>query len=65
MRQLVAEVVKDMINNGETIPGPIACRKYSGKFSLKVSPDVHRNLSIQAAEAGVSLNRFAGSKLNL
>lgn len=65
MRQLVAEVVKDMINNGETIPEPIACRKYSGKFSLKVSPDVHRNLSIQAAEAGVSLNRFASSKLNL
>lgn len=64
MRKLVAEIVKDMINNRETIPEPIACRKYSGRFSLHTSPDVHRNLSIQAAEAGVSLNRFAGSKLN-
>jgi predicted HicB family RNase H-like nuclease len=64
MRKLVADIVKDMIHSGETIPEPIACRKYSGRFTLQVSPGIHRNLSIQAAEAGVSLNRLAGSKLN-
>ncbi|HLP44430.1 MAG TPA: toxin-antitoxin system HicB family antitoxin [Candidatus Kapabacteria bacterium] len=64
MRKLVADIVKDMIHNGETIPEPIACRKYSGRFTLHVSPDIHRNLSIQAAESGVSLNRLASSKLN-
>lgn len=64
IRKLVADIVKDMVDNGETVPEPIACIHYSGKFSVQVSPDVHRNLAIQAAEAGVSLSRFARSKLN-
>lgn len=65
IRRLVADIVKDMLNSGETIPEPIACRKYSGRFSLHVPPELHRSLSIQAAETGVSLNRLACSKLNL
>lgn len=64
IRKLVADIVKDMTDNEEIVPEPIACRQYSGKFSVQVSPDVHRNLAIQAAEAGVSLNRIARSKLN-
>lgn len=63
IRKVVAEVVKDMTNNGETVPEPISCKQYSGKFSVQVPPEVHRNLTIQAAESGVSLNRLARSKL--
>ncbi len=64
IRKLVEDIVKDMLNNGETVPEPIACKQYSGKFSVQVTPDVHRNLAIQAAEYGVSLNRLARSKLS-
>ena len=64
IRRLVAEVIKDMHDNSEDVPEPIACRQYSGKFMVRVLPDVHRNLAIQAAESGVSLNRLAGSKLS-
>ena len=64
MRKVVAEVVKDMRENGEPIPAPIATREYSGNFVVRVPPDVHRNLAIKAAEAGVSLNRLASSKLS-
>ncbi len=64
IRKLVADVVKDMLENGETVPEPLACRQFSGKFSVDVSPEVHRDLSIQAAEAGVSLDRLARSKLS-
>ncbi|MGA2466873.1 MAG: toxin-antitoxin system HicB family antitoxin, partial [Thermodesulfobacteriota bacterium] len=39
-------------------------RRYSGKFMVRVPPEVHRNLAIRAAEAGVSLNRLASSKLS-
>ena len=63
IRKLVEDIVLDMKNNGETVPVPIACRHYSGKFSVKVSPEMHRNLAIQAAESGVSLSRLARSKL--
>ena len=64
IRKLVADIVKDMDDCGETIPEPIACRSYSGKFMVRLPPDVHRKLAIQAAEAGVSLNRIASSKLS-
>jgi predicted HicB family RNase H-like nuclease len=64
IRKLVAEVVKDMLNNGENVPVPIACKQYSGKFMVRVSPDIHRNLAIQAAETGVSIDRIASSRLS-
>ncbi len=64
IRKLVADIVKDMDTNRETIPEPIACRHYSGKFMVRVLPDVHRNLAIQAAESGISLNRIVSFKLS-
>jgi len=64
IRKLVADVVKDMDSTGETVPEPFACRSYSGKFMIRVPPDVHRLLAVQAAEFGVSLNRIASFKLS-
>ena len=64
IRKVVADVVQDMKSNKEEIPEPIASRNYSGKFMVRVPPEVHRTLSIQAAEAGVSLNRLASTKLS-
>jgi predicted HicB family RNase H-like nuclease len=64
IRKLVAEVVTDMETTGEAAPDPIACRPFSGKFMVRVPPDVHRKLAVQAAESGVSLNRIASSKLS-
>ena len=64
IRRLVNKVVGDMTRNAEPIPEPIATRRFSGKFMVRVPPDVHRNLAIQAAEAGVSLNRLASAKLS-
>jgi predicted HicB family RNase H-like nuclease len=64
IRKLVAETVADMGSNDEIVPEPIACRQYSGKFMVRVPPDVHRNLAIRAAESGISLNRVVSSKLS-
>lgn len=63
IRALVKSVVKDMNENGEKIPEPISSRKYSGKFMVRVPPEVHRQLAVEAAESGVSLNRLASTKL--
>ena len=64
IRKLVAETVADMESNDEIVPEPIACRQYSGKFIVRVPPDIHRNLAIRAAESGISLNRVVSSKLS-
>ncbi|NDY71381.1 hypothetical protein DO021_02735 [Desulfobacter hydrogenophilus] len=49
--------------NAEQIPEPIALKNYSGKFMVRIPPEVHRALAIKAAETGISLNRLASSKL--
>jgi predicted HicB family RNase H-like nuclease len=64
IRTVVAEVVKDMQSNGEAIPEALASRHFSGKFMVRVPPEVHRQLAVEAAEAGVSLNRLASAKLS-
>lgn len=64
IRNLVADVVKDMDASNETVPEPLACKSYSGKFMVRLPPDVHQKLAVQAAESGVSLNRIASFKLS-
>jgi predicted HicB family RNase H-like nuclease len=64
IRKVVDDVISDMLSNEESVPEPIATKHFSGKFMVRVPPDVHRELAIQAAEAGVSLNRLASAKLS-
>ena len=64
IREVVAEVVADLEANGEPVPEPIATKPYSGKFMVRVPPEIHRRLALEAAEAGVSLNRIASAKLS-
>jgi predicted HicB family RNase H-like nuclease len=63
IRGVVREAIRDMQASGEEIPEPFATRDYSGKFTVRIPPEVHRNLTIQAAEAKVSFNRLISSKL--
>ena len=63
IRRLVAEVVADMQQAGEPLPEPLSTRAYSGKFMVRVPPTVHRTLAMEAAEAGVSLNRPVSARL--
>jgi len=63
MRALVRSTVRDMVKNTEPVPEPISAKKYSGKFMVRVPPEVHRHLAMEAAESGVSLNRIASAKL--
>ena len=63
IRRVVSEVLEDMLEDGETPPEPIADRQYSGKFMVRVPPETHRALVLQAAEEGVSLNRLVSARL--
>jgi len=62
--KVAAKVVKDMKANGEPLPEPICSRRYSGKFMVRVPPEVHRRMALEAAEEGISLNRLISTKLS-
>lgn len=63
LRRLVDEVVADMNANGEQAPTPFADRHYSGRFNIRISPDLHRELAVKAASRHMSLNRFVSDRL--
>lgn len=61
INQLVKDVVEDMTLSGEVVPKPISTKKFSGKISLRITPDTHREIAVAAAEHKVSINRFLNS----
>ena len=64
IRKVVAETVTDLKRTKEPVPEPLSTRPYSGKFMVRVPPEIHRMLAMKAAESGVSLNRLVSSKLS-
>lgn len=64
IRKVVDDAVTDMRNNGETPPSPLSGKSFSGKFIIRIPPEVHRDLAMMAAEQGISLNRLISSRLS-
>lgn len=65
IRAVIAGVLADMRANDEPVPEALATRTYSGKFVLRVPPEMHRELVVQAAEEGVSLNRLVSARIGI
>ncbi len=63
IKKVVRGVLADMAKKGETIPEPLGTKQYSGSFKVRIPPPLHRQLAIEAAEIGVSLNRVVSMKL--
>ena len=63
IRKLVADTLLDMEQHKEPIPEAIATKHFSGKFLVRIPPELHRELALEASEAGVSLNRYVSLKL--
>lgn len=61
--RLVADVLEDLDSRGEPIPRPISLQKFRGGISLRVTPELHASLALQAEEQGVSMNRLLCDKL--
>ena len=62
--RVVAGVLKDMARSKEEPPEPMSLRKFKGQIAVRVPPDQHRDLMIEAAEKGISLNRLISRKLS-
>ena len=60
---VVESVIEDMQEQGETPPEPLNLRSYSGRLNLRMPTYLHRNLSLEAAREGVSLNQLILLKL--
>jgi predicted HicB family RNase H-like nuclease len=63
IRQLVADVVSDLQSNSETIPEPLSTKNFSGHFMVRIPPELHRELVVEATESRISLNRLVSNRL--
>ncbi len=58
------EVTKESYKkHGEEIPIAPLKKNYSGQFNVRIDKRVHRELAVEAARAGVSLNALVAQKL--
>ena len=48
---------------GKEIPEPIATQRFSGKFNLRIPPDLHRKLVLKSKAFGKSLNSYVNELL--
>jgi len=56
--QIVEEWIETLETDGHPLPEPLAGKKFSGKFVLRVEPALHRRLAAKALAAGESLNTY-------
>ena len=65
IRELVSHAVELNVEEGVPVPEPLSTRRYSGTITVRVPPEAHRTLAMDAAEAGASMNRLAAERLTL
>lgn len=63
IKKVVSAVLKDLAAAKEPIPEPFGKRSFSGRVNLRMPEYLHRQLVIEAAQQGVSLNQLINLKL--
>ena len=61
--QIVEEWIELLEGDGHKLPEPLAAKKFSGRFVLRVEPALHRRLAAKALAAGESLNSYCAKTL--
>ena len=63
LTSLVEEVLQDLLAEGQEIPAPWDERTFSGKFNLRLGPELHKKVALDAAERNESMNTYVIRKL--
>lgn len=63
----IVEIVEGALaileDEGRPLPIPYGERRYSGHLSLRIPPEQHRRVALEAAEAHVSVNKLIASRI--
>ncbi len=61
--KLVEEHVAELLANKERLPAVTAGKTYSGKFVVRIGPELHQKAAIKASARGESLNQFVAAAI--
>ena len=60
---VVDEWIAQYQKDGDPLPAPTAGKTFSGKFVLRLEPELHRTLYMESLRCGKSLNMFCAHLL--
>jgi len=63
LQTIVEEWVETLIKEGKPLPASTSNRKFSGKFVVRLSPEIHRKVALKAMARGDSLNQYVAETL--
>jgi len=63
--QIAEEWVEILAGEGKPLPEPTAGKNYSGKFVVRIDPDLHKGIALRAQARGESLNQYVAEHLAL
>jgi predicted HicB family RNase H-like nuclease len=63
IRSVVRYALEDLADSRGLAPEPLSKRSFSGTLNLRMPKHLHRQLAIEAAQEGVSLNHWITTKL--
>lgn len=63
IRKVVKETILWMKEEKEMIPEPFGLKPFKGNLTLRTSPELHRQLAMEAAQHGVSINQYILQKV--
>ncbi len=58
LSEIVEEWIETLGADGKPLPEATAGKEYSGKFVVRMEPELHKVLAIRAAQAEQSLNNY-------
>ncbi len=61
--EVVDGAIEMLEEEGKEAPAPLGSCSFSGKFPLRMPPELHRELAMEAAEQDISLNRLINLRL--
>lgn len=61
--RIVDEWVAILLADGKPLPAPLAEKRFSGRFVVRVSPDLHKKAALKALARNESLNQFVAEAI--
>ena len=63
IQEVVGFALEVIEEEGREAPQPLRQRLYSGKFALRMTPEQHARVTLEAAEQGISINQLLVSRI--
>ena len=60
----VEDVLESKMQHGDALPEPVKAAHYSGKFMVRIDPELHKVLAVKAYTRGESLNKLCIAALS-